>query len=91
MNGTIVRFRPKGVEAQMDATTDSLTEANKFEVYRNINGVDVVLGTFYAKRSKGPGLICLNVVGDTPGTPEFPANVPLILGSVQVGDLVRSV
>lgn len=79
MNGTVVRLRPNGVEANMDSATNSLTDANQFQVYRVVDGNEVIVGTGFAKRSRGPNLICINPLDNT----EF--NAP------QVGDLVRSV
>jgi len=93
MQGTVVRMRPNGVEAQLDSATDSLTDADRFQVYRVVDGTETILGTFYARRSKGPNLICLNVVGDKPGQPGFPPTVPVptVLAQIQLGDLVRSI
>lgn len=94
MQGTVIRMRHKGVEALMDGPTDSLTQDNHFQVYHIVDGVETVLGTFYAKRSKGPNLICLNLLGDGPGAPGFVPSAPRpmgILQTIQVGDLVRSI
>jgi hypothetical protein len=94
MQGTVARMRPRGVEALMDSATNALTSDNQFQVYRIEDGNEVILGTFYAKRSKGPNLICLNVLGDSPGSPGWSPTAPspvVVLMTIQVGDLVRSI
>lgn len=80
MNGTVTRLRPRGVEALMDSDTSNLTEQDQFEVYRVVDGSEVIVGTYFAKRSKGPNQINLNRV-DGADAEEDPV----------VGDLVRSV
>lgn len=94
MQGTVIRMRPRGVEAQMDSATDALTSDNRFQVYRVVDDNEVILGTFYAKRSRGPNLICLNVLGDGPGAPGWSPTAPSPIVTIMVlelGDLVRSI
>lgn len=86
MNGTVVRLRPKGVEAEMDENTDNLTEDDTFEVYRVVDGVETVIGQCYPKRSKGTKLINLNWM-------TFKDILPKTLppSDALIGDLVRKV
>ena len=86
MNGTVVRLRPRGVEALMDESTDNMPEGTQFRIYRVVNGQDFEVGIGYSKRSKGPNLICINASpGLGNGDPGAQFNDP------QIGDLVVSV
>lgn len=80
MNGKVTRLRPRGVEAEMDAPVDTLTADDRFEVYRMNGDAEVLVGTFYPKRSKGPNTINLNRVDGTDASVE-----------AQLDDLVRQI
>jgi hypothetical protein len=79
MNGTVTRIRPRGVEATMDSPVDHVTDVNRFQVYRMDGTNEVIIGTFYPKRIKGPNVVNLNPVDGA----EF--------GVAQMGDLIRSI
>ena len=79
MNGVVTQLKPRGFIAEMDSPTDGMEPGTRFQIYRVVDGGEVVVGTGVSRKAMPPSSLKVNPDGSEP------------LGEVQVGDLVRSV